>query len=232
MTAQPIITDVPVVPARQASRLVEPTTVCRWTPFRAVTSTRTSCASWPRPRRSAPPVGGQGRLQRRRARLRLAAPRRQRRRLADLLDAGERHRLARPRRLVRRGRGRPRQAASSTTWPSAPSRSRPRSKPATSTASAPTTSTASPASTRAVSRPRLQPAPVAHGPVLRRGRRPAPRLRLVRRRTPPARPELDAAGQRAVDDEVGAADPAGHRAGEEDHRCGDLLRACPCGRWG
>lgn len=35
--------------------------------------------------------------------------------------------------------------------------------------------------------PRLQPAAVAHGPVLRQGRRPPPSLRLLRRRTPPHR---------------------------------------------
>ena len=33
----------------------------------------------------------------------------------------------------------------------------------------------------------------------------------------------DAAGQRAVHDEVGAADPAGHGAGEKDHGSGDLF---------
>ena len=37
--------------------------------------------------------------------------------------------------------------------------------------------------------------------------------------------ELHASCQRAVDDEVGAAHPAGRGAGEKDHRRGDLLRS-------
>ena len=58
-------------------------------------------------------------LRRRRARLRLAAPGRARRRLAALLDPRERHRLARPRRLLGRGRRRVRASWSRTTspWP-------------------------------------------------------------------------------------------------------------------
>src|SRR5262245_10874742 len=39
------------------------------------------------------------------------------------------------------------------------------------------------------------------------------------------RSELHPSCQRAVDDEVGAAHPAGHRAGDEDHWRGDLLRS-------
>ena len=80
-------------PSRAASR----STTCR-----AATSTPTSCATLVasiayRPGR----VGAPRRLRRRRAGLRLAAPRRPRRRLAAVLDPGERHRLARPRHLLR-----------------------------------------------------------------------------------------------------------------------------------
>ena len=54
---------------------------------------------------------------------------------------------------------------------------------------------------------------------------------LARRRLSAARSELDAAGQGAVDQEVGAGDEAGRRAGQEHRGAGDLVRPRhPAGR--
>ena len=136
------------------------------------------------PRRRPPRgVGPPRRLRRRGAGLRLAAPRQPRRRLAAVLDAGERHRLARPRRLVGRGGGGVRRAGREQPDPH---RRRPRAP-----GRAGTTFSFGPDHIHRLNGAvhgfglgaRLQPAAVADGPVPRRRRRhPQAGLAVVRRR--------------------------------------------------
>ena len=92
---------------RSALRTSPPRRVPTSTTFPTAISPRTSCCASPR-RSSAQSeaVAARGGLRRRHGppALRVPAPRRARRRLAAVLDAGRRHRLARPRRVLGRGR--------------------------------------------------------------------------------------------------------------------------------
>ena len=80
------------------------------------------------PRRPARALAAPPGVRRRQPGLRLAAPRRPRRRVAALLDPRERHRLPRPRHLLRCRRGRRAGRSSSTTSPWATRPSRPSSR--------------------------------------------------------------------------------------------------------
>ena len=126
-------------------------------------------------------LGAARRLQRRRAALRVAPPRRRHRRLAALLDPGERHRLARPRHLLGCGGRRP-GGSSRTSARSAGGPARRGSTPAAPSASARTTSTGWPAPSRVCVDPRLLPAAVADGQYSITLRCAAPVLGVVRRR--------------------------------------------------
>ena len=136
------------------------------------------------PRRPARPLAAPPGVRRRQPGLRLAAPRRPRRRVAALLDPRERHRLPRPRHLLRRGRGRRAGRSSSTTSPSA-------TRPSRRCVEGGRVFSFGPdhihrltcAEQRVGVGARLQPAAVADGPVRRRRRRSAAApVGVVRRR--------------------------------------------------
>ena len=125
---------------RDPSSAAAPPRSSRSRPSRTATWTSTSCSSWPSPSPGPGPLGTRHLQRRRPPALHLAASRPPCRCLAAVLDAAQRHRLARPRHLVRRDRRHP--GRGDRAQPGRSLRScAPRSRPARRTASGRTTST-------------------------------------------------------------------------------------------